>query len=136
MSYTSPLLYMYGLNVKFSSVASKTPLNELFPHVEDLMISSRDFDKFEEAIQSCNGVVTEITSFLNLAVGETKYKTVSELNPRLTGQQTLSKEWSQHEIAKLWIVDNKSDPENPGAGIVATALAQVMEVPQGSVQVS
>lgn len=130
-----PIEYKYALNVKLSQVPALTGLSNMFPSVEDLVISSRKFEKFEEAVMSANSLVNGITASLNAAVEKQQFKLVSEINPKHTGKATISRDWGGNEVAKLWIVDDLKPKGNDGA-IRAVGLAQLLEVHAESVSLS
>ena len=131
-----PIVYKYALNVKLSQVPAKTPLNATFPSVEDLVISSRKFDKFEDAVQSANKLVSSVATALNIAVEKEQFKMISEINPRFSGKATISQDWGSNEIAKLWIVDDLRTAEQKAKGIRAVGLGQLLEIPGEPVPVS
>ena len=121
-----PILFKFAVNVKMSQVPTKTGISTMFPHVEDLIISSRKYDKFEDAISGANKLISGMTAALNAAVEKPQFKMVSEINPRFSGKTTLSQEWGLNEIAKLWIVDEERTKEKKG--MRAVALTQLLEV--------
>ena len=127
MSYTEPTKYRYAMNVKLNQVAGATLVSEVFPSVEDVAFSSRDFDKFEEAVDSTNTIVAEVSKALNRAVRVEQYGVISELNPKITGKETISKDWGANEMAKVWIVDQIAQKATPGP-IRAVGLAQLLEI--------
>jgi hypothetical protein len=135
MTFTEPATYKYAMNVKLNQVQGVTAVGMIFPHIEDLMISSRTFDKFEEAVDSTNLLVAELTKSLNAAVNVEQYNVLSELNPKLTGKETLSKDWGSNEMAKVWIVDQIAQKTTPGP-LRAVAIAQLLEIPGPAVLVS
>ena len=120
--------YQFAMNVKISQ-AGVIPqaLAEIFPGLEDLVLSSKTFDTLQAAVESCNGVLGDLTKALNEAQGAQKFKLLSEVNPKHSGQPTISKDWGSNEIAKIWVVDNDVDPSN-GKPIHALGLAQLVEV--------
>jgi hypothetical protein len=101
-------------------------LKLLFPNVDDLVISSRAFKEFEEAVTSMNNIMTELTETMNKELGEEKFGLISEINPAQTGKNTISKQWAENEIAKLWIVDRKKRETDPN--MIATGMAQLLEL--------
>lgn len=123
---TESVLYKYAVNVKLSSISCDLPLSEVFPSVEDLVITSRSFDNFNDAVQSANQLLTNVTSMLNSAVGVKQYGMVSEINPQHSGQKTISHEWATNEIAKLWIIDELRTPEQKAKGMRAVGLGQLL----------
>lgn len=127
-----PIKYKYAMNVKLSAIGS-TPVNLLFPNIEDLVLGSKLFDEFDLAVASVNGFVSELTETLNTSVKLDKYKMISEISPRFSGQETISKDWGPNEIAKLWIVD-KNRQEAAKGPIPAVALAQLLEISGDPVQ--
>lgn len=114
------------MNLKMNQV-NNTPANLLFPSIEDMVVSSKHFDAFDEAVESANEFVGEMTNTLNTCAQLDKYKMISEINPKFTGKETISKDWANNEVAKLWIVD-KIRQETGGGPIHAIALAQLLEV--------
>lgn len=121
-----PVRYRYAMNIKLSHVG-KTPANLLFPSVEDMVLSSKHFEEFDKAVDSANNLVAEITSTLNTSVELDKYKMISEINPKFSGKETISKDWGNNEVAKLWIIDKIRQETQPGP-MFAVALAQLLEV--------
>lgn len=122
---TQPTLFRHTTNVKLSQI-SKTLVNCVFPNVEDLIASSKSFDILEGAIKSATDLVTEITTSLNMSIGEDRYGIVSELNPSHSKQETISKDWAENEIAKIWVIDKIHRNQNPGP-IKAVGLTQILE---------
>ena len=127
-----PLKYRFLMNVKLSQVHGSTLLNSVFPKVEDLMMSSKLFEEFEAVLQSVNTLNTEITMSLNKAVQEERYGLLSEINPKRSGQETISKDWDGNELAKIWIIDKIAQQKNPGP-LKAVALSQIVETHAESV---
>jgi len=120
-----PKFFRHTTNVKLSQI-SKTLVNCVFPNVEDLITSSKSFDMLEGAVKSATDLVTEITMSLNMSVGEDRYGIVSELNPSHSKQETISKDWTENEIAKIWVIDKIHRAQNPGP-IKAVGLTQILE---------
>lgn len=133
--FTEPVKYRFAVNVKFSAATEMPPpVKQLFPKLDDLMLSSITFENLEEAVNSCNIVVGDIVLALNTAAKAIAYKAVSELNPDRTGQPTLSKEWADNEIAKVWIMSADAEPAKQR--VSALGLAQLMEIPGAKVLTS
>ena len=123
--------YRYTMNVKLSHIISRTMVNSVFPNVEDFVLSSKNFDDLEQTLVSANSINTEIIASLNQASQEERFGMISEINPKHSNQPTISKEWADDEIAKLWIIDKIHQKEHPGP-IKALGLAQVLEVQEHS----
>jgi hypothetical protein len=127
MTLSTPIKYRYAMSMKLSQLGA-TPANFLFPHIEDLVISSKHFEEFDDAVKSVNALVDELTGVLNTSMKFEKYKMISEINPKFSSKETISKDWGNTEVAKLWIVDKIRQETTPGP-ILAVALAQLLEVP-------
>lgn len=128
MSTMSPIMYMYGLNLKFKYIPKGTGVSDIFPNVEDFVLQSKRFETFEAAVSSAKGLVTDVMEHINeIAPENAKYKQITELNPVHGGQPTISKEWARNEIAKLWIIPAEADLTGT-TPVVAIGMAQVVEV--------
>jgi len=127
ITYSTPPLYRYAINLKLSQVLASTQINGVFPNIEDVMISSRDFTEFEEAVTSTTALAKQLTLSLNVAVQAEKYKLVSEVNPKISGTDTVSKEWADNELLKIWILDNADGVLLDGS-MPAIGLAQLIEI--------
>lgn len=127
MQLTTPTKYRYATNLKLSQIG-ETPVNMFFPSVEDMVMSSREFSDFEEAVSSANEFVAELTLNINVCAGVGKYKMISEINPTFSGKETISKDWAPDEVAKLWIIDAVKQAARPGP-MLAVALTQLLQVP-------
>lgn len=125
-----PAKYKYSTNVKLSSLPMFTNVNSIFPNVEDIVIASCEFDDFESAIISLNLMNAEILETLNGLVQEEQFAIVSELNPAVSEVETISKEWEEGELAKVWIVDTKAKTSEH-TPIRAVALTQMVELVSG-----
>jgi predicted choloylglycine hydrolase len=128
MMFATPVRYRYATNLKLSSIG-RTPVSSVFPNIEDIVMSSREFTDFNEAVTSANEFVAELTVSMNTATAADKYKMISEINPRFTGKETISKDWADLEVAKLWIIDAVRQASHPGP-MLAVALTQLLEVPE------
>lgn len=128
MTTIEPIKYKYGLNLKLNHAGVKTAVNQVFPSVEDLMVSSTKFDDLESCLRSLSQLNQELILSLNTALDLERYGMLTEMNPKYGEQATISKEWGQNEIAKVWIVDKIRRTEDPSAPIKAISLSQVLEV--------
>ena len=127
-----PTKYRYSMDLKLSHVYGHTAVSSVFKHAEDLIVASKTFDAFDIAVNSLNQFTTEMVVNINVGLMEDRYGIISEVNPARTGQETISKEWSANEIAKVWIVDKILQAEQP-TPIKAIGLAQILEVPSDPV---
>lgn len=121
---TEPIRYAYALNVKLSLLSGQVDLHALFPSVDDVVLTSREFDQLEDALRSANQLTGSITSHLSLPTRP--LMVVSEVNPRFSQKETLSTDWAPNEVVKLWVVDKRSYEER--ATLNAVGLTQLMEV--------
>lgn len=125
---TSHVKYRYSMSLKIGHLVGRTPIQSVFPNPEDIIISSKHFDEFEQAVTSANALVTEMALNVNASINEERYGLISEVNPSRSGQETISKDWGDAELVKLWVIDKIHREENPGP-IKAVGLAQILEVP-------
>lgn len=123
--FTTPSTFMYGMNIKMNLIPHTT-LGALFPSIEDFVVQSRSFDTADVAVASASGIMADVINQIN-EVSETQYKQFMELNPKLSGKETISKEWGAHEVAKLWMIPASTDLES-NATISPPGLAQIVEV--------
>jgi hypothetical protein len=126
MTEIQPIKYRYAMNLKLSRVPARTVISAVFPNVEDLMFSSKTFDGAQEAVDSSSVLVKELTGSLNDALDVEQYTTLFELNPARSGKTSISSDWGDLEIAKIWIIDKVAQDIEPNA-LLAIGLAQVVE---------
>jgi hypothetical protein len=126
MSYfTQPKKFKYGLSVKLHLLKANTAVNSVFPRVEDFVLSSKQFDDLETAIQSVNILTTELTYTLNKAIDQEKFGIISESREDET---PLTHEWDETAVAKIWIVDKEAQAANKTGGVRAIGMAQIVHV--------
>jgi hypothetical protein len=118
--------FRYTLNVKLGKVAKPAALDCLFPSVEDIVLSSREFIDAAEASTSMANVMAEFCKGLNAAMKTEKYALFSEINPTISSKETISKDWKPNELAKLWIIDASSKLQSKA--IHALGLGQLLEI--------
>lgn len=126
------MTYQYVMNAKLSKIGN-TPATSLFPNVEDIIMSSKTFEEFDDTVNSANAFCTEFTLTANKAAGVERYGMVSEINPKNSGQETISKQWAMNELAKIWVVDKLRQAEKPGP-VNAVSLTQIIELPDTPTQ--
>lgn len=132
--FTTPSTFMYGMNVKMKLIPRTTALDDLFPNIEDFIVQSKSFDTADEAVASARGIMNDLTEQINSA-SDMKYKHFTEINPKIGGVQTITKEWGMHDVAKLWMVPDSANLESNEA-IMALAVAQIVEVQSAPVLTS
>lgn len=126
--------YKYNTNVKLSQIHGSSPAHTVFPNIEDMVMSSRNFDDFQEAVDSANAFVAELATVIN-GPNQDKFKMLSEVNPKFTGKETISKDWGPDEVAKLWIIDSARQDRANGP-MLAIALTQLLEIQDDHVLVN
>lgn len=134
-AFTEPSSYIYAVNVKLSQISANTVVSAMFPNIEDLLLNSKSFDKFEDAVDSSNKLIAELVASLNATVKVEQFASLSEINPKLSGTETISKDWAPEEMAKLWIIDQLARKEKTDP-IRAVGLAQLLEVPGNPVRLN
>ncbi len=120
--------FSYTASVKFLSNGGKlTAIANTYPGVTDLSLASREFIDYNECITSCKRLMTDLKDQINLASDPVVFRVSSEINPVLGGAPTLSKDWDAHEVARLWIFDEKME----GTGrIHAIGQARIFQTAQ------
>lgn len=117
--------YQYSTSIKLHAVGAIST-TQLFPHADEALFTSKAFSDFESAVESANKFVVDISEKINLDIGETKFSVLSEINPALSGKETISKTWDELEMAKLWIVPVDHAQQT---SIKAVSLTQLMKIP-------
>lgn len=84
-------------------------LQDDYPGVTDITLASRDFIDYDECVVSSKRFMDDMLAKANGAVEEPIYKLSTELNPTLTGQPTMSNDWANHELSRLWIYDKNME---------------------------
>ena len=101
---------------------------DLFPGLNEISFNSRVFPNYAECVKSCKGIMEDVTFRINERLGEPKFKVGAEVNPIHTGTPTLSKNWSDTEVARFWVY-NKS-MEGTGANIPAVCRGSIFVIPK------
>jgi uncharacterized secreted protein with C-terminal beta-propeller domain len=103
--------FSYTASIKLLSNDGKVAaLAETYPGVTDLSLASRQFVDYNECVTSCKQLMTDLKDKINLAASDkVVFKINSEINPVYSGTATLSKDWDVHEVARLWIFDEKME---------------------------
>ncbi len=71
--------------------------------------------------------MTDMKDQINLVSAPTVFTVNSEINPDISGSAALSKDWDKHEVARLWIFDEKM----AGTGrIYAVGQARIFQTEQ------
>jgi hypothetical protein len=98
--------YHYSATVKLKlSDGSLALFKEEYPGVTDLAISSKQFIDYNECVTSCQTLMGDLKKRINDSIEKPIYTISSEINPSLSGQPTLSKDWTAGEVGRLWIYD-------------------------------
>ncbi len=119
-------MYNFSMNIKISMIGAIPPsISSTFPHAEDIVLNSIEFETMMETVSICKDAFEEVLLAVNLA-NRMKFKMLNEINPIVSGVPTISKEWGENEIAKMWMVEANKDFEKTKK-INAFALAQVWD---------
>lgn len=121
--------YSYTASVKLlQNEAAIEAFKEIYPGVTDMNIASREFVDYNECITSCKTFMEDMKGKINLSTTTKVFKVGSEINPVVSGTPTLSKDWDGHEVARLWIYDEKM--EGNGGQIQAVGQARIFKTDQ------
>jgi uncharacterized secreted protein with C-terminal beta-propeller domain len=102
--------FSFTAAVKLVEGASETGIfKDKYRGVSDVNVASREFPEYMECLLSCKSFMTDLTEQIN-ARGQVIYKLGSEINPAYNkGIATISKDWGNEEVARLWIFDEKME---------------------------
>lgn len=96
--------FSYGVTIKTLAASQNIALfQEQWPGVSNFALTSRLFSSYEECISSCSRLMSDAARHYNGT--DAKFKVGSEVNPIHSNQPTLSKDWADGEISRLWIYD-------------------------------
>jgi hypothetical protein len=101
---------------------------EIFPTLNEISFQSRVFPQYADCVKSCKGMMEDMAKGINLGIELPKYKVGAEVNPVHTGNQTLSKDWGDSEVARFWIYDKAM--EGNGKSINAVCKASIFAIPK------
>lgn len=125
-------MYTFSMNIKLSMLGVvPASLADNFPNAEDLVIGSKEFETMMETVSICKDALVEVVLAVNHAQDREKFKILNELNPTVSGTPTISKDWADNEIAKMWMVESGVDTSKTKK-IHAFALAQVWQSEEDS----
>lgn len=100
--------FTYTANLKLK--VEDPPLEALqdkLPGITDLIFKSREFSDYTECVQSCKKLLDDFTKRASAPPGALQIGT--EINPKVSGEPTISKDWSPTEIARLWVIDKTTE---------------------------
>jgi hypothetical protein len=105
---------------------------ELFPALQEISFSSREFDAYQDCIKSCKTFMDELAKTINSKT-ENRFKVGAEVNPAHTNTPTLSKDWEVGEISRLWIYDKAME----GTGMIAAICkSSIVALPKSELRIS
>jgi hypothetical protein len=113
--------FTYTANLKLK--VENPPLEALqdkLPGITDIIFKSREFSDYVECVQSCRKLLDDFTKSTNAQPGNLQIGT--EINPKVSGEPTISKDWSATEIARLWVIDKSAGESST---ILAVAQARI-----------
>lgn len=103
-------MFNFLIKLNFKIMGAVPPaLADIFPHADDVVIKSVEFDDMLSAVTSCTTMLSDVIAAVNHTANEDKFRLVSEVNPNISGLSTISKEWAPDEIAKLWVIKTSID---------------------------
>lgn len=101
---------------------------ELFPGLNEISFNSRTFTTYAECVKSCKGMMTDMSIDINSSIHEHKFKVGAEVNPIVSGNTTLSREWLDQEVARFWVYDKAM--EGTGGKIDAVCKGSIFAIPK------
>jgi len=116
--------FSYTASIKVTPGTIKEFRKE-YPGITDVNLRSREFGSYNECIDSCKVMMEDFKKSININANVIIYKVGSEVNPNFSSIPTLSKDWEQSEVARLWIYDEKMEK---GGQIHAIGQARIYSV--------
>ena len=113
--------FSYTASIKVTPGSIKEFRKE-YPGITDVNLRSREFASYNECVNSCKVMMEDFKTHINTKTDIITYKVGSEINPNFSGNPTLSKDWEQSEVARLWIYDEKMEK---GGQIQAIGQARI-----------
>ena len=120
--------FSYTASVKLTN--GPVSLAGPYAGVTDLNVSSREFLDYNECITSCSQLMDDVKTKINLSTQKMVFKVSSEINPIFSGEPTLSKDWDTHEVARLWIFDEKMEITGKIQAIGQARIFQILRSEQ------
>ena len=100
--------FNYSATIKASSGGIEIGvIKDLLPGVNDMALLSRTFENYSECVSSCRKLMDDFLIRFNAQ--QKIYKLGSEVNPAYSGQPTLSKDWGEGEVSRIWIYEVKME---------------------------
>lgn len=100
-------------------------IDGLFKNLTDICFASKPFSSYTECLNSCKKISEDITKNINEGDPRT-FKVGSEVNPSISGKETLSDVWAENEVTRFWIFDKMME----GSKIEAVARASIFAIPE------
>ena len=121
--------FQYNAVVRVNS-APIADLAEIFPNAKEISLSSRSFTNYAECVSSAKVLLDEYVTAVN-SLGAVQVKIGTEVNPKYSGHQTISKDWVDAEVARLWVYDRTMEGSgNRIDAIARTSIFAVERAPQ------
>lgn len=76
---------------------------EQFPSMSEISFKSRSFNTYAECVKSCKTLMENVAAGITEAMGDQTFKVGAEVNPLVSGTQTISTDWNESEVARFWI---------------------------------
>lgn len=121
--------FQYNTVVRVIS-APTADLVDLFPNAQEVSLTSRVFIDYAECVTSAKKLLDEYVTTVNNS-SSVKMKVGVEMNPAISGKQTISKDWGEVEVARFWVYDKSLEGEGNKIDAVAkTSIFAVDRTPQ------
>ena len=100
----------------------------LFPGLNEISFQSRTFPTYSDCVKSCKGLMEDMSREVNASIKEQRFKVGAEVNPAHSGAPTLSKDWSETEVARFWVYNRTM--EGTGGAIAAICRGSIFAAPR------
>lgn len=103
--------FVYSVVIKNDQAVTYDAL-EVFPSLDELTLHSRKFQSYADTLSSCRRLLEDITANINHHVGAQTFRLAAEVNPEISGQDTLSTDWGEDEVSRVWVFDRGMEGQN------------------------
>lgn len=103
--------FAYTATIKLADI-DKCKVQKEFPGVSDLAVSSRNFENYFDCSNSVKSFMESVAAKINVDMAkDNQYTITTEVNPVFSGVDTKSKDWTEGELARVWMFTAAQEEE-------------------------
>lgn len=115
--------FIYQAVIKLQSAESEfSRIPSHLPGANTISLESKPFQTYDDCVTSCVSLMKAMSDKANAGLDSPIFKVSSEVNPLLSGKETLSKDWGPGELSRVWLYDKSMETEGK---IVAIGQAKI-----------